>query len=81
VKSLHDDQIPQEIDPESDLPIGPRLANPRPAPLPERVVLDGRFCRLEPIEAKRHRTELFEAARRRTRRGDSATSSKSLRAR
>lgn len=62
MKSLHDDQIPREIDPESGLPIGPRVANPGPARLPERVVLDGRYCRLEPIDAKRHRTELFEAS-------------------
>ena len=62
MKSLHDDQIPQEIDPESGLPIGPRVANPGPARLPERVVLDGRYCRLEPIDAKHHRTELFEAS-------------------
>lgn len=62
MKSLHDDQIPQEIDPESGLPIGPRVADPGPARLPERVVLDGRYCRLEPIDAKRHRTELFEAS-------------------
>lgn len=62
MKSLHDDQIPQEIDPESGLPIGPRVRNAGPAPRPERVVLDGRFCRLEPIDAKRHRQDLFEAS-------------------
>jgi RimJ/RimL family protein N-acetyltransferase len=62
VKSLHDDQIPQEIDPASGLPIGPRLADPSPARRPERVVLDGRFCRLEPIDPARHRTELFAAS-------------------
>ncbi|MGD9805155.1 MAG: GNAT family N-acetyltransferase, partial [Hyphomicrobiaceae bacterium] len=62
MKSLHDDQIPREIDPVSGLPIGPRLANAGPAPSPGRVVLDGRYCRLEPIDAKRHRTELYEAS-------------------
>jgi len=62
VKSLHDDQIPRETDPETGLPIGPRVANPDPGPLPQRVVLDGRTCRLEPIDAKRHRVELFEAS-------------------
>ena len=62
MKSLHDDQIPREIDPVSGLPIGPRLANAGPAPSPARVVLDGRYCRLEPIDAKRHRTELYEAS-------------------
>lgn len=62
MRSLHDDQIPQEMDPESGLPIGPRLADAGPARRPERVVLDGRYCRLEPIDAKRHRTDLFEAS-------------------
>jgi RimJ/RimL family protein N-acetyltransferase len=62
VKSIHDDQIPQEIDPVSELPIGPRLADPGPARRPERVVLDGQFCRLEPIDGKRHRDELFAAS-------------------
>src|SRR5690606_6117192 len=62
VNSLHDDQIPHEIDPETNLSIGPRVADPSPGPLPERVVLDGRYCRLEPIDAKRHRTELYEAS-------------------
>lgn len=60
--SIHDDQIPQEIDPVSGLPIGPKLANPAPAKRPERVVLDGRFCRLEPIDAGRHGDELFAAS-------------------
>lgn len=62
MKGLHDDQIPQEIDPESGLPIGPLLANPGPAKRPERVVLDGRFCRLEPIDPKRHADDLFRAS-------------------
>jgi RimJ/RimL family protein N-acetyltransferase len=62
VKSLHDDQIPREIDPESGLPIGPLLADPSPARRPERIVLDGRWCRLEPIDPARHAADLFVAS-------------------
>lgn len=62
MKSLHDDQIPSEIDPESGLPIGPRLMDPGPARRPERIILDGRFCRLEPIDAKRHGDDLYRAS-------------------
>ncbi len=61
MKSIHDDQIPQEIDPGSGLPIGPKLADPGPARRPERVVLEGRFCRLEPIAAS-HAEDLFRAS-------------------
>lgn len=59
---MHEDQIPQEIDGESGLPIGPMLPDPAPAKPPERVLLDGRYCRLEPIDPKRHRDELFAAS-------------------
>lgn len=59
---LHDQQIPRETDSETGLPIGPRLADPGPAEPPQRVVLDGRFCRLEPIDPKRHADELFAAS-------------------
>lgn len=62
MKSLHDDQIPTETDPQSGLPIGPRVPNPAPAARPQRVVLDGRFCRLEPIDATRHGDELYAAS-------------------
>lgn len=61
MKSIHDDQIPREIDPESGLPIGPRV-DLGPAKRPEPVVLDGRYCRLEPIDGKRHRDELYAAS-------------------
>ena len=61
MKSIHDDQIPREIDTETGLPIGPKMANPDPAKRPERIVLDGRYCRLEPIDPVRHREELFAA--------------------
>ena len=43
MKSMHDDQIPHEIDAATGLPIGPLLADPAPAKRPERVVLDGFF--------------------------------------
>ncbi len=59
---LHDAQTPREIDPESGLPIGPKVANTGPAKRPERVVLDGRFCRLEPLDPARHGDDIFKAA-------------------
>ncbi len=34
-----------------------------PRARPTRKVLDGRYCRLEPIEASRHDEQLFEASR------------------
>ncbi len=61
MRSLHDDQVPRERDPETGLPIGLLLARPGPAKVPERVVLEGRYCRLEPI-AERHAGQLFEAS-------------------
>jgi RimJ/RimL family protein N-acetyltransferase len=57
-----DEQIPFEADPETGLPIGPRVANPGPVARPERVTLEGRFCRLEPIDPERHRLHLYEAS-------------------
>jgi RimJ/RimL family protein N-acetyltransferase len=62
MKGLHDDQIPQETDPDTGLPIGPRLARPQPAGRPERIVLEGRWCRLEPLDPVRHRDQLFAAS-------------------
>ncbi|HRD77351.1 MAG TPA: GNAT family protein [Hyphomicrobiaceae bacterium] len=59
---LHDAQTPREPDPETGLPIGPRVTPGGPARRPERVVLDGRYCRLEPLEADRHADELFLAS-------------------
>ena len=60
--STHDDQVPQETDPESGLPIGPRVADSEPARWPERVVLEGRYARLEPLEPTRHRADLYAAS-------------------
>jgi RimJ/RimL family protein N-acetyltransferase len=44
----------------SDLPLGPPV-DPRPAPWPERIVLEGRDVDLEPLSASRHGALLFEA--------------------
>ncbi len=57
-----DAQIPCEIDAATGLPIGPRVANAGPAPHPERVVLDGRYCRLEPLDPARHGDDLYRAS-------------------
>ncbi|MEM7249966.1 MAG: GNAT family protein [Pseudomonadota bacterium] len=61
MNGLHEDQIPQEINPETGLPIGPTV-DARPAAAPERVVLDGRYCRLEPLDWAQHGQELFAAS-------------------
>ena len=62
--TLHslESQIPRETDAATGLPIGPRVADPSPAPRPECVVLDGRFCRLEPLDPARHGDDLFRAS-------------------
>ena len=62
IPSAHDEQVPREIDPESGLPIGPRLADPGPARRPERIALEGRYARLEPLDPVRHRDELHAAS-------------------
>jgi len=59
---LHDDHVPQEIDADTGLPIGPRLANPNHAKRPERIALEGRYCRLEPVDPARHREQLYAAS-------------------
>lgn len=38
------------------------LSNWQPRPRPERIVLDGRYVRLEPLDAARHGAGLFEAS-------------------
>ncbi len=38
-----------------------RLDNWQPRPRPERITLEGRYCRLEPLDPKRHGNELFTA--------------------
>jgi RimJ/RimL family protein N-acetyltransferase len=61
MNNLHDAQVPQEVDPATGLAIGPLIDLPEPAPRPERCVLDGRYCRLEPVAAS-HRGDLFIAS-------------------
>lgn len=41
-------------------PIGPTLPNWQPPPRPPLDVLNGRFCRIEPLTAARHADPLFE---------------------
>ena len=45
-----------------ELPIDPRVADPCPAGVPERVVLQGRHARLEPPDPETHRDNLFAAS-------------------
>jgi RimJ/RimL family protein N-acetyltransferase len=44
-------------------PVGPPLAGWTPRPVPAREPMDGRLCRLEPLEASRHARLLFDAYR------------------
>ena len=62
MQGMHEDQIPRETDTGTGLPIGPRLADPGPASPPERIVLEGRYARLEPLDPVRHRGDLHAAA-------------------
>ncbi len=55
-----DPLVPQETDPDSGLPIGP-LISATPAQKPEKIVLDGQYARLEPIDP-RHCSDLYEAS-------------------
>ena len=61
-RSSHDHRIPQEIDPDSGLPIGPLLADPGPSRMPGRIVLEGRYARIEPLDPARHRDALHAAS-------------------
>ena len=42
-------------------PIGPPLPGWEPRPRPPRTAIDGRFCRVEPIDPHRHAADLFGA--------------------
>lgn len=42
-------------------PIGPELPGWRPPPRPARAVLEGRFCRVEPLDVARHAHQLHSA--------------------
>jgi RimJ/RimL family protein N-acetyltransferase len=44
-----------------DQPIGPALHGWSARPLPPRTQMVGRYCRLEPVDAKRHGTDLYNA--------------------
>lgn len=46
---------------EDELPIGFEVPDWRPAHVPPREALEGRFCRVEPISADRHAESLFES--------------------
>jgi len=44
-------------------PIGEAVLNWQPVSMPPRTVMEGRFCRVEPIDADRHGHDLFESFR------------------
>ena len=62
MNGLHEDQIPRDVDPECGLPIGPALTSAEPAQRPQRTVLEGRYCTLEPLDLERHAEALYAAA-------------------
>ena len=62
MQGIHDGQIPRETDTGTGLPIGPRLADPGPATSPGRIVLEGRYARLEPLDPGRHGDDLHAAS-------------------
>ena len=62
IQGIHDDLIPQETDPDSGLLIGPQLASPGPARVPERMVLEGRYARFDPLDPALHRDDLYAAS-------------------
>jgi len=42
-------------------PIGPEVPGWRPPPRPPRATLEGRFCRIEPLDVERHAAQLHAA--------------------
>lgn len=56
-----DAQVPCETDAETGLSIGPVISS-EPADLPVPLVLQGRYCRLEPLDVNKHLEDLFIAA-------------------
>jgi RimJ/RimL family protein N-acetyltransferase len=46
---------------ELDQPIGFPVAGWTPRPLPPRTAIEGRFCRVEPLDAARHVADLYAA--------------------
>ena len=59
---LHDAQTPREVDADTGLTVGPLLDDASPAPRPERVTLEGRYCVLQPLDPARHGDQLFTAS-------------------
>lgn len=57
---IFDPLIPQEPDPDSGLPIGTQTSV-TPAKQPQKIVLEGQYCRLEPI-SQDHCADLFRAS-------------------
>ena len=51
-----------EPDHVTGLPVGLLVSEVTPAPAPERVVLQGRYCRLEPLDPDRHAADLYRAS-------------------
>jgi len=62
ITELLEDQILCEPDPETGLPIGPKVTGNAANLAPERIVLQGQYCRLEPIDVDKHSRDLFEAS-------------------
>ncbi len=56
----HDDSTPVNALGE---PIGQPLLDWSPPPVPQREVIEGRWCQLEPADPERHAAELYEAFR------------------
>jgi len=42
-------------------PVGHPVPNWNPVPVPDRTVMEGRFCRIEPLSSDRHAVDLFNA--------------------
>ncbi len=42
-------------------PVGLPIADWQPRPLPERLIMEGRFCRLEPLNVDQHAADLWQA--------------------
>ena len=61
-RGIHDDQVPCEIDVGTGLLIGPRLADPGSVKAPERIVLEGHWARIEPLDPERHGDDLHAAS-------------------
>lgn len=58
--NVFDPLVPQEPDPISGLAIGPQI-DTTAAKLPQKIVLDGQYCRLEPLTTD-HCNDLFAAS-------------------